>query len=68
MYVYVYGWVHVCVLFCIGMPMGGGRAAAGLAIIHVRMYICNIHIHNYIYIYNIIYRCVYACMRVGRYR
>ena len=55
-------------LFCIGMPMGGGRPAAGLAIIHVRMYICNIHIHNYIYIYNILYRCVYACMRVGRYR
>ena len=39
-YVCVYGWVHVCVLFCIGMPMGGGRPAAGLAIIHVRMYIC----------------------------
>ena len=30
--------------------MGGGHPAAGLAIIHVRMYICNIHIHNYIYI------------------
>ena len=37
-------------LFCIGMPMGGGRAAAGLAIIHVRMYIC-IYIYIILYIY-----------------